>query len=137
MARQAAPQNSPMVDAVRSTALDLDALVARTDKILAERIYWLPVRHHSPAIAGQVGACIRDRRPKIVFIEGPHEAQAMIEFLIDSKTRPPVAIYSSFRDDSLAPPAAAGSALVPARYSVWYPVVSYSPELIAMRAAKE
>src|SRR5437868_15518556 len=124
MARQSAKQNSPVEEAVQSTPLDLAALVARVDRVLAEDLYWLPVRHHSPAIAGQVGACIRDRRPKIVFIEGPHEAQAMIEFLIDSKTRPPVAIYSSFRDDSLAPPAAAGSAPPPARSSVWYPVGS-------------
>src|SRR6185295_11320874 len=137
MARQAAPQNSPMVDAVRSTALDLDALVARTDKILAERIYWLPVRHHSPAIARQVGACIRERKPKIVFIEGPHEAQSMIEFLVDSKTRPPVAIYSSFRDDAATTSGPAGQAGTPPRYSAWYPLVSYSPELIAMRGAKE
>ena len=32
--------------------------------------------------------------------------RTMIEFLVDSKTRPPVAIYSSFRDDAAAAPAA-------------------------------
>ena len=133
MARRTAPQNSPVADAVRSAALDLDALVARVDKILTEELYWLPVRHHSPAIAAQAATCIRERRPKIVFIEAPYEAQSMIEFLVDSKTRPPVAIYSSFRDDSAA--AALGG--TPPRYSVWYPLVSYSPELIAMRTAKE
>jgi hypothetical protein len=133
MAKRTASQDSPMADAVRSAALDLEALVARVDAVLAEELYWLPVRHHSPAIAGQVGACIRDRQPKIVFIEGPHEAQPMIEFLVDPQTRPPVAIYSSFRDD--AAPGLAGQA--PPRYSAWYPLVSYSPELIAMRAAKE
>src|SRR5689334_22533355 len=137
MARQTASRNSPVVDAVRSAALDLDALVARVDKILAEDIFWMPVRHHSPAIAGQVGACIRERKPKIVFIEGPHEAQQMIEFLVDSKTRPPVAIYSSFRDDAAAAPGPDGQMAAPPRYSVWYPLVSYSPELIAMRTAKE
>jgi len=137
MTRQTAPKNSPVVEAVRSAALDLDALVARVDKTLSEEMYWLPVRHHSPAIAGQVGACIRQRQPKIVFIEGPHEAQQMIEFLVDFKTRPPVAIYSSFRDDAAAAPGPDGQTAAPPRYSVWYPLVSYSPELIAMRAAKE
>src|SRR6187401_877004 len=102
MAKQAKPMDSQVVDAACSAAIDLDALTTRVDKILAEDIYWLPVRHHSPAIAAQVDACIRERKPKIVFIEGPHEAQGMIEFLIDSKTRPPVAIYSSFRDDAAA-----------------------------------
>jgi hypothetical protein len=77
MTRQTVRKDSPVADAVRSAALDLDALVARVDTILADALYWLPVRHHSPAIAAQVGACIRDRQPKIVFIEGPYEAQQM------------------------------------------------------------
>lgn len=134
MAKRSSQQDSPVAEAVRSAALDLDALVARVDEILAEELFWLPVRHHSPAIAAQVGACIRERQPKIVFIEGPREAQQMIEFLVDAKTRPPVAIYSSFRDDAAGASDPAGT---PPRYSTWYPVVSYSPELIAMRAAKE
>lgn len=137
MAKKTAAKNSPVEEAVQSTALDLAALVARVDRVLAEDLYWLPVRHHSPAIASQVGAIIRERRPKVVFIEGPHEAQDMIEFLIDPKTRPPVAIYSSFRDDSAVVPNSDGQTAAPPRYSAWYPIVSYSPELIAMRAAKE
>ncbi|HEV3341138.1 MAG TPA: DUF5682 family protein, partial [Pirellulales bacterium] len=120
MTKRSSSPDSPMVDAVRSAALDLEALVARVDAVLAEELYWLPVRHHSPAIAAQVGASIRDRRPKIVFIEGPHEAQQMIDFLMDARTRPPVAIYSSFRDDAAAVPAGP-----PPRYSAWYPLVSY------------
>lgn len=141
MAKRSAPRNSPVVDAVRSAALDLDALVARVDKVLSDELYWLPVRHHSPAIAAQVGGCIRDRRPKIVFIEGPHEAQPMVDFLVDPHTRPPVAIYSSFRDDAAAlagqvDSGTAGPAAAPPRYSAWFPLVSYSPELIAMKAAK-
>src|SRR5690242_7826826 len=97
-------QNNDVVEAARFAEIDLEALVARVDKVLAEDLYWLPVRHHSPTIAAQVGATIRERKPKVVFIEGPHEAQGMIDFLIDSKTRPPVAIYSSFRDDSAVAP---------------------------------
>ena len=136
MARQAVQKQSPVTDAVSSTALDLDALTARVEDVLGEELYWFPVRHHSPAIAAQIADCIRQRRPKVVFIEGPHEAQDMIEHLVDPKTRPPVAIYSSFRDDAAAP-AANGSAVAPPRYSAWYPLVSYSPELIAMQAAKQ
>ena len=137
MAKQATPNSSPVVSAVRSAALDLDALVARVDEVLADELCWFPVRHHSPAIARQLGACIRERRPKLVFVEGPHEAQGMIEFLVDSKTRPPVAIYSSFRDDAAAVAGPGGMKAAPPRYSIWYPLVSYSPELIAMRAAED
>lgn len=134
MSKRPAQQDSPVHDALRSAAPDLDGLVARVDRILAEEIYWVPVRHHSPAIARLVGGCIRDRRPKVVFIEGPHEAQSMIEFLVDSQTRPPVAIYSSFRDDAAV---AAEPGTNPPRYSAWYPLVSYSPELVALKTAHE
>jgi hypothetical protein len=137
MAKQNTVENSPVVHAVRSAALDLDAIVTRADAVLADEIYWFPVRHHSPAIAAQVAACIRDRKPKVVFIEGPREAQSMIEYLVDPKTRPPVAIYSSFRDDSAATQDPALAGVAPPRYSVWYPLVSYSPEFIAMRSAQE
>jgi hypothetical protein len=137
MAKHAVPKKSPVVDAVRFAALDLDELTSRVDRVLNQELYWFPVRHHSPAIAGQLADCIRRRRPKVVFIEGPHEAQEMIEYLVDPKTRPPVAIYSSFRDDAAVIPAAGGLAASPPRYSAWYPLVSYSPELIAMQAAKE
>src|SRR6478736_4655191 len=75
-----------------SSLLNVDKLVARVERVLAEDLYWFPVRHHSPTIARLLAQCIRERKPRIIFIEGPHEAQAMIEFLIDSKTRPPVAI---------------------------------------------
>jgi hypothetical protein len=138
MAMPVESDTSEIVDAARQAAIDVDALAVRVDAVLAEELYWLPVRHHSPTIAAQVAATIRHRRPKIVFIEGPHEAQAMIDFLIDPQTRPPVAIYSSFRDDAAAAaPTAAGLPPAPPRYSAWYPVVSYSPELAAIRAARD
>ncbi len=131
------PDTTPEVlNAARSAALDIDALASRVDKVLEEPLYWFPVRHHSPTIARHIAQCIRDRKPKIIFIEGPFKAQEMIEFLVDSKTRPPVAIYSSFRDDSAVPSTEAGAvgAAVP-RFSVWYPLVSYSPEYVAMSTA--
>src|SRR5690242_11990033 len=112
--------------------LDINALTARVDAVLSEPLYWFPVRHHSPTIARHLAHAIRERKPKIVFIEGPFEGQGMIEFLVDSKTKPPVAIYSSFRDDPLA------THEQPApRISVWYPLVAYSPEYIAMTVARE
>jgi hypothetical protein len=142
MPRPSSSTSSQVLDAASSAALDLDALVARVDAVLNQPLYWFPVRHHSPTIARHIAECIRQRKPKVIFIEGPHEAQDMIEFLVDSKTRPPVAIYSSFRDDNAATPLPPGTppgtpAPPPPRYSVWYPVVSYSPEFIAMATAKQ
>jgi len=123
--------------AVEAASLDVSALVARVDRLLGEDLYWFPVRHHSPTIARHLAECIRQRTPKILFIEGPHEAQEMIGYLVDTKTKPPVAIYSSFRDDRAAAASPDGAPGTPPRYSVWYPVVSYSPEYVAMSAARQ
>ncbi|MCB9718837.1 MAG: hypothetical protein H6712_33640 [Myxococcales bacterium] len=120
--------------------LDLDALWQRVDEVLRREPYWFPVRHHSPTVARHLGQVIRERRPRLVLIEGPSEANHLVPHLLDAKTRPPVAIYSSYRDDDdvlglagVASPAPD----IPARFASWYPLVPYSPELVALRAAKE
>lgn len=79
--------------------LDAKALAARVDAVLNDALYWFPVRHHSAAVARHLESVIARRRPKVVFIEGPAEAQDLIPFVIDRETHPPVAIYSSYRDD--------------------------------------
>lgn len=133
---------SERVDILRvpDLGLDLPALLARVDAALAASPYWFPVRHCSPAVALHLGAAIRTRRPKLVLIEGPAEATPLIAHLLDRKTRPPVAIYSSYRDDGNVLGLAGvttPSPDVPARVSVWYPLLPYSPELVAMIAAQE
>jgi Family of unknown function (DUF5682) len=143
----AAPQSQqePMPDRidisrVPGLGLDLPALLARVDTALAADPYWFPVRHHSPAVALQLRAAIRARSPKLVLIEGPAESTHLIEHVLDRRTRPPIAIYSSYRDDGnvlgLAG-VATPSPDVPARLSAWYPLLPYSPELVAMTTAHE
>ena len=133
---------SDRVDITRVPGLQLDlpALLARVQQVLDADPYWFPVRHHSPTVALQLRAAIRERRPRLVLIEGPAEASHLLPHVLDRKTRPPVAIYSSYRDDDdvlgLAGVMTA-SPDVPARFSVWYPLLPYSPELVAMLAAQE
>ena len=67
-----------------------------TERLLSDELYWLPVRHHSPLVARHVRSAIRERRPKVVFIEGPSEAADLIRHVVDARTRPPVALYSAF-----------------------------------------
>jgi hypothetical protein len=119
--------------------LDVEALQKGVDAILADPLYWFPVRHHSPAVARHLAAAIRARKPKVLFLEGPAEAAAMIPFITDGKTKPPVAIYSSYRDDAntlglagIESPAPD----IPARFAAWYPMLPYSPEYIAMCESK-
>jgi hypothetical protein len=121
-----------------AAGLDATALQRQVDAVLAEELYWFPVRHHSPAVARQLAAVVQERRPKIIFLEAPAEAQDLCPHLIDPKTKPPVAIYSCYRDDAnvlglagIASPAPD----IPPRFASWYPLVAYSPEYVALAAA--
>lgn len=120
--------------------LDADALALRVDALLADPLYWFPVRHHSPTVAHFLRRAILERRPKVVFVEGPPEADELVAHVVDKKTKPPVALYSMYRDDAdvlglagVVSPAKD----VPARFSAWYPLLPYSPEYVALAAAKE
>ncbi len=117
-----------------------DAVRAKVDAVLSEPLYWFPVRHHSPAVARHVETVILQRKPRVLFIEGPSEANDLIPHVVDPKTKPPVAIYYSYRDDDnvlgLAGIASAAED-VPPRFAVWYPLMAYSPEYVAMLAAKK
>lgn len=128
--------------AVVAEQIDLDVAGIKTsvDRVLAEPLYWFPVRHHSPTVARHLQDVIQKRKPKMLFIEGPAEANDLIKHIVDSATRPPVAIYSSYRDDDnvlgLAGIASAAPD-IPARFASWYPMLSYSPEYVAMVIAKK
>jgi hypothetical protein len=118
--------------------LDAEKVEARAHAVLAEPLHWFPVRHHSPAVARHVRETIRARRPAIVFIEAPSDASDMVPHIVDKKTKPPVALFSSYRDDDntlglagIESPAPD----VPFKVSVYYPLLSYSPEYVAMREA--
>jgi len=118
--------------------LEIEEVQARTDKVLAEDLYWFPVRHHSPAVARHLRAAIRARKPKLVLIEGPAHASDLIKYVVDAKTKPPIALYSSFRDDgNLLGLAGIASAApdIPPRFPVWYPMLPYSPEYVAIKEA--
>lgn len=120
--------------------LDADAVERRVHAVLAEPLYWFPVRHHSPSAARFLAEALRARKPKLVFIEGPAEATELVQHIADSKTKPPIAIYSSYRDDDnvLGLAGIASSAPdVPAKWGVWYPMLPYSPEYVAIKVAKE
>lgn len=120
--------------------IDVEGIKTSVERILSERLYWFPVRHHSPTVARHLKDAIQQRKPKMLFIEGPAEANGLIEHIVDAATRPPVAIYSSYRDDDnvlgLAGIASAAPD-IPARFASWYPMLSYSPEYVAMVMAKK
>lgn len=124
--------------AAADAGLDPAEIARRVDAVFAEPLYWFPVRHHSPTTARHLRAAITARKPKVVFIEGPYEANDLIPHITDAATAPPIAIYSSYRDDSNVLGLnghASAAADIPARFAAWYPMTPYSPEYVAMKAA--
>jgi len=93
--------------------VDLEA-VART------RIFG--VRHHSPRASATLTAFLEEVLPERVLVEGPCDAGALIDVLVDDATKPPIAILG-YRTDG-APDS-----------SLW-PLASYSPEYTALRWAR-
>src|SRR3954466_2158782 len=85
--------------ATADAGLDPAAISRQVEAVLADPLYWFPVRHHSPATAHHLEAALRMRRPKVVFIEGPQEAHHVAPHVAPPDTLPPVAVYSSYRDD--------------------------------------
>ncbi|MER7637494.1 DUF5682 family protein [Streptomyces sp. NPDC126522] len=83
----------------------------------------LGVRHHGPGSARAVRAALAAARPRVVLIEGPPEADALIPFAADEGMRPPVALLAHAVDE-------------PGRSAFW-PLAEFSPEWVAIRWALE
>ncbi len=111
---------------------------AEAEAVLAEEVYWFPVRHHSPEVARHLANAIRARRPEVIFLEAPSDAEELIVHVVDPKTKPPVALYASYRDDDdvlgLRGIDSPGED-VPVKYASFYPLLPYSPEYVAMKEA--
>ncbi|MGW0331295.1 DUF5682 family protein [Streptomyces sp. NPDC003011] len=83
----------------------------------------LGVRHHGPGSARAVRAALTAARPRVVLIEGPPEADALIALAADEDMRPPVALLAHAVDE-------------PGRSAFW-PMAEFSPEWVAIRWALE
>lgn len=85
-------------------------------------IHLLGIRHHGPGSAKNVKAYLEELKPDIVLIEGPPEADAILQWTDDVELKPPVAILCYQPDD-------------PQR-SVFYPFATFSPEWQAIQYAR-
>lgn len=105
-------------------------------------LYFVPVRHHSPACAWALRHLLREVRPAAVLIEGPDDLDSLLPLLSDPKTRAPVAwLCQATREakpeapepgeEEGAAPESAGPRTVTS--SSFYPLCDYSPEWIAAR----
>ncbi|WP_030317122.1 DUF5682 family protein [Streptomyces sp. NRRL B-3229] len=83
----------------------------------------LGVRHHGPGSARSVRAALDAALPRVVLIEGPPEADALIPLAAEEDMRPPVALLAHAVDE-------------PGRSAFW-PLAEFSPEWVAIRWALE
>ena len=86
-------------------------------------IHILGIRHHGPGSARNVKAFLEELKPDIVLIEGPPEADEVLQWASHKELIPPVAILCYQPDD-------------PQR-SCFYPFAEFSPEWQAMQYAKK
>lgn len=113
-------------------------------KLVAQQLYFAPVRHHSPACAYALKQYIQTLKPTHILIEAPHSFQFLLEALLDKNTQPPIAIFAQAQiqkgthaqttpqtnkaddEDVQAEP-------TPALFSAYYPFCEYSPEWVALK----
>lgn len=81
----------------------------------------LGIRHHGPGSARSVLQVLEQLQPDLVFVEGPPDAQELLQFAALPDMRPPVALV-------IYPPEQP-------RLGVFYPFATFSPEWVAIRHA--
>ncbi len=89
---------------------------------MSDRLHVIGVRHHSPACARLVAGAVATLKPRYVLIEGPADMNGRIGEL-SMQRRLPFAIYSYLS----SPLGTSGS---------WTPFCDYSPEWVAIKAAR-
>jgi hypothetical protein len=115
----------------------IDADVATLKRLLWQPdVIFFPVRHHSPACASQLEALIQSERPRAVLVEGPTSFEPLLPIILDQRTRPPVAFYTTFIDQRrrLGRPDVDQPDFGEARFAAYYPFAEYSPEWVALRS---
>ncbi len=87
-------------------------------------IHLLGIRHHGPGSARSVLAALQRIQPDYILIEGPSDADALIEHVAHAELVPPVALLINTPIQKQEKPQAA-----------FYPFAEFSPEWQAMRFA--
>lgn len=87
----------------------------------ATATHWFGIRHHGPGCAHSLVRAFDALRPDCVLIEGPPEADGLLQSVLAEGMRPPVALLSYCPDEP--------------RLAVYHPYAEFSPEWQALRWA--
>ncbi|HEY3558204.1 MAG TPA: DUF5682 family protein [Kribbella sp.] len=82
-------------------------------------VHLLGIRHHGPGSARAVAAALAELEPDVVLIEGPPEADKLVELAASEEMEPPIALLAYAVDDST-------------RAAFW-PFAVFSPEWQAIK----
>jgi hypothetical protein len=122
----------------------------------ADDVYFVPIRHHSPACARALQQLLSDVQPAAILIEGPDDLGHLLPLLQHEQTRAPVALLCQAQrqrqvvdaqdaetetpEESPSPattpdtlPTTAAEPTYETRNS-FFPLCDYSPEWVALRA---
>src|SRR4051812_26115276 len=86
-------------------------------------IHILGIRHHGPGSSRNVLAFLEEKKPDIILVEGPPDADPLLEWASHKELKPPIALLCYRPDDP--------------QCSVFYPFAEFSPEWQAIKFAKE
>ncbi len=86
-------------------------------------IHVLGIRHHGPGSARNVRSFLEELRPDIVLVEGPPEADEILQWATHKELKPPIAVLCYQPDDP--------------KRSVFYPFAEFSAEWQAILFAKK
>jgi hypothetical protein len=86
-------------------------------------IHILGIRHHGPGSARRVRTALEKIKPDIVLVEGPPDADGILEWVGHDELKPPVAILVFQPDDP--------------KKAVFYPFSEFSPEWQAILYARQ
>ncbi|WKN29641.1 DUF5682 family protein [Porifericola rhodea] len=77
-------------------------------------VFYLGIRHHGPGSARSVQAFLSEQQPDMVLVEGPPEAETLLELATVSEMQPPVALLTYVQDNP--------------QQAVFHPFADFSPE---------
>ena len=110
-------------DPVPVTTLNLYDPVAAVNTLAdSRRPYLIGIRHHSPVLAAAIPRLLGTASPDLILLELPAELQEWLPWLGHPEMAPPVALAAARKDG---------------RGLVFYPYADFSPELAAVRWARE
>ncbi len=108
-------------------------------------VYFVPIRHHSPACALALQKLLAEVQPAAILIEGPDDLSHLIPLLQHAQTQTPVAILcqasrtlaasSNITEDAPESESEPSAETLKPKRSSFFPLCDYSPEWVALRAA--